>query len=149
MFDEALDEDSSETHRCLLFLATTGISTYGACVCVRVGIKAPAVRGRVVAAFEQRAEEPIPNASVKLLKCVDGDCQTIAEVQTDESGRFSIERVKPGEYDIVATVTHFEKVWVGLKVNGKSGDRSKEIVFGLGPGLNCCAGWAKVRKIRT
>ncbi|MCA1592267.1 MAG: carboxypeptidase-like regulatory domain-containing protein [Acidobacteria bacterium] len=132
----------------LLLLTTAKASVPVVCVCVRSPLKEAAVRGRVVATYKQRAEEPIPNATVKLMKCVEGDCQTITEVTADESGHFSVEGVKPGEYDIVASATHFERVWVKLKVRGRSRDRNKEIVFGLEPGLDCCTGWAKVRKVK-
>ena len=132
----------------MLLLTTVKASAPAACVCVRSALKAAEVRGRVLATYKQRPEEPIPNAAVKLLKCFEGDCQTIAEVTADEGGLFSIEGIKAGEYDIVASATHFERVWVKLKVRGKSGYRKKEIVFGLEPGLDCCAGWAKVRKIK-
>jgi hypothetical protein len=107
-------------------------------------LKAREVRGRVVATYKQRPEEPISNATVKLLKCFEGDCNTIAEVTADGSGRFSIERIKSGEYEIVASAPNFDPVWVRLKVRGKSTSKKEEIVFGLEPGLECCAGWAKV-----
>jgi hypothetical protein len=132
----------------ILLLTAIKASAPAACVCVRSSLKAAEVRGRVVATYKQRPEEPIPNATVKLLKCFEDDCQTVAEVTADESGRFSIEGIKSGEYDIVASATHFERVWVKLKVRGKSGNKKKELVFGLEPGLDCCAGWAKVRKIK-
>ncbi len=131
----------------VLLLGASKASAPAACTCVRRGLKAAEVRGRVIAVDKQGVEEPIPNATVKLLKCIEGDCRAISEVTVDEGGRFFIEGIRSGEYDIVASATHFERVWVKLKVSGRA--RSKgEIVFALGPGVDCCAGWAKVRKIK-
>jgi hypothetical protein len=130
----------------LLLFATMNTSASATCTCIRGALKAAAVRGRVVATYEQRPEEPIANATVKVMKCLEGDCQTIAELTADENGRFSIEGIKSGEYEIVASARHFQEIWVKLKVRGRSTDKKEEIVFGLEPGLACCAGWAKVEK---
>ena len=65
-----------------------------------------------------------------------------------KAGVFSIEGIKLGEYDIVIGATHFGRVSVKLKVLARGGDRSREIVFGLEPGLGCCTGWVKVRKVK-
>jgi hypothetical protein len=134
----------------LLMLTLSELSALAVCVCVRGTLKVTEIRGQVVATSKLRpsVEEPMSNASVKVLKCYAGECQTVAESTTDERGRFTIEGVKPGKYELEASATHFQRVVVGLKVSGGSGGKKKEIVMALEPGMDCCAGRAEVRNLK-
>ena len=133
----------------LLLLSKT--LAFAVCTCVRGTLKVSHIRGQVVATSNYRPneEEPIPNANVKVLKCDNGlDCQTVAEVAADENGRFAIEGVKSGRYELKASALNFQAVVVGLKLQGSRG-KKKEIVMALDPSLDCCAGDAKVRAIKS
>jgi hypothetical protein len=79
---------------------------------------------------------------------VDGDCEKVSEARADASGQFSIEGVKSDDYELVASAPNFQRVWVKLKYKAKL-NAKKEIVFGLEPTLDCCAGFAEMRKINA
>ena len=126
-------------------------SAFPFCICVRPKLKASEIRGRVIAIYKSKPdfEEPIPNAVVEILNCSGGDCQTIGHVVTDEGGHFDIKGVRSGNYELSAIANGFQKVVVGLKLNSGSGGKNKEIIMALEPGLDCCAGEAKIRKVKS
>jgi hypothetical protein len=76
---------------------------------------------------------------------VDGDCQKVAEARADANGQFSMEGVKSDEYDLVASAPNFQRVWVKVRLKAKHNPKN-EIIFGLEPTLDCCAGFAEMRK---
>lgn len=125
------------------------VSTF-ACTCVRDSLKAKGFDGQVIAAYDTRPNDrdPIGKATVKLLKRTgDGD-EVIAEAMTDENGHFEVENIKPGKYILEVSATHFEKIVTQLKIVKSSNRNADEILVGLQPSLDCCAGYAKVQKVK-
>ena len=119
-----------------------------ACTCIRSTLKAGQIKGRVLFTVNDQPREPIPGATITLLKCVDGNCQTVADAKADSRGQFSIEGVKSDEYDLLASAPNFQRVWVKLKFKAKH-NTEEEIIFGLEPTLDCCAGFAQIRKLKA
>ena len=116
-----------------------------ACVCVRDKIKANGFNGRVFAVSEANPnyKEPFPRATVKLLKRIDDGDKLIAEITTDETGRFSLETVKAGKYILEASAPNFYKIVTEIKIVPSSSRRKDVLEIGLEPGLECCGGYAK------
>ena len=135
----------------VFMVAIPADSSFARCTCVRGTLKVAQIRGQVVATYKQRpkVEDPISGATVKVLKCRDGECETVAEATTDQNGRFNIDGVKPGEYDLEATATAFQRIVVGLKLHHSYAGRGREIAMALEPSADCCAGTAVLRRLKT
>jgi hypothetical protein len=121
-----------------------------ACVCVRDKIKAKGFTGQVFAVIESNPnyKEPLPKATIKLLKRTDNGDETIADVVADEAGRFSLENVKAGEYILAADAPNYQAVWTEIKVVRSARRKKDEILIGLAPTIGCCEGYAKVQKAK-
>lgn len=131
----------------LLLLSASAL----ACVCIRDKVKARGFVGRVVfAVSESRAndnEEGLQGVTIKLLQ-PDGDEEKIVyQIVTDTDGRFKIKDVKPGKYTLVAESLHAIVVATKIKtLKSSRRGRNDELDIGLSPIIECCAGYAKVRK---
>jgi hypothetical protein len=130
-----------------LFLS--GVSAF-ACTCSYEGIKARGFSGQIFSiAYDKQVPDfnnPLPKATLKLLKRTDDEDKLVAEVIADESGRFSLENIKPGKYFLQAEFPTFSYVFVQIKISGGSRRKKDKIVIALAPGLTCCEGYAKVQK---
>ena len=130
----------------LLALITFGVNATALDVCVRKKLKVKVIRGQVVAPW-RNTEEPITNATVKILKWRDEQYHSIAEVKANDQGQFVIENVPSGEYEIEASAIGFSPLQVGLKLSKSSDSKTnKEIIMVLEPKIEGCPGWAEVRK---
>lgn len=128
-------------------------ASYADCVCVRWTLETPEVRGRVVATDRQKPKEetPIAGAVVRLLKCdqiVGVPCRIIANATSDEGGNFLIEGVDKGKYMLDVSAARYQGLTIGTLVKGGSKGK-KEMVISLESGQHCCAGQAKVRKVKS
>ena len=121
-----------------------------ACTCVRDSLKARGFSGQVIAAYDTRPDDrdPIEKATVKLLKRTNNGDKIFAEITTDVNGRFAVENLKPGKYILEVSATHFETVVTEIKVLESSNQKKDELLVGLQPSLDCCAGYAKVQKTK-
>ena len=121
-----------------------------ACTCSYDDIKARGFSGQIFSiAYDKQVPDfnnPLPKATLKLLKRTDDEDKVVAEVVADESGRFSLENVKAGKYFLTAEFPGFERVWVQIKISGGSRRKKDKIIIALAPGLTCCDGYAKVQK---
>ncbi len=120
-----------------------------ACTCTYADIKAKGFSGQVFAAYEKvlpNYKEPLPKATLKLLKRTDDGDKVIAEVVADENGRFSLENVKSGKYFLQVEATNFQYVFVPIKISKGSSRKKDEIFISLAPALTCCEGVARVQK---
>lgn len=118
-----------------------------ACTCVRDKIKAKGFSGRVIIQTAPQTKEPLSNAIVKLLKRTDSGDKVIAEVATNEEGRFAIENVESGKYILEAEAVNFQKVSTEIKIV-KGSSKKKELEIGLEVGITCCVGYATVRRTK-
>lgn len=125
------------------------ISVIG-CTCSYGDIKAKTFSGQIFSVVYDRQQpdfdSPLPKATIKLLKRIDGEDKVVAQTVADESGRFSIEDVKAGKYFLKAEFPNFDSVWVLIKIAGGSRRKKDRIIIALAPGLSCCDGYAKVQK---
>lgn len=125
-----------------------------ACTCVYSDIKAQkSFRGQVFAALPKmkpsEMTDPLPNATVKLIKRTDGENVVIAEAVADENGRFMLENIKPGKYILQAHSPTLQDIYVRIKISAGSGRKKDEIVIGLPLPFTCCEGYIEVRKAGT
>ena len=113
-------------------------------------MKARGFSGQVIAAYDTRPDDrdPIEKATVKLLKRTNNGDKIFAEITTDVNGRFAVENLKPGKYILEVSATHFETVVTEIKVLESSNQKKDELLVGLQPSLDCCAGYAKVQKTK-
>lgn len=122
-----------------------------ACTCSYAEIKAKGFSGQVFAADEKilpNYKEPLPKATLKLLRRTDDEDQVIAEIVADENGRFSLENVKSGKYLLQVGAMNFQNVFVPIKIVKGSSRKKDEIFISLAPALTCCEGVAKVQKAK-
>jgi hypothetical protein len=119
-----------------------------ACTCVRNNLKLKGFRGQVFAVNEAQPDykEPFPKATVRLLERNDDEEKIIAEVLTDENGKFEIEKFKSGKYILEIFAPNFQKVVTRIKITKSSSRKLDNLVIGLEPSLDCCVGFAKVEK---
>jgi hypothetical protein len=120
------------------------------CTCSYEGITAKGFSGQIFSVVYGKQipdfNDPLPKAAIKLLKRIDGDDKVVAQTVADESGRFSIEKVKAGKYFLKAEFPNFDSVWVLIKIVGGSHRKKDKIIIALAPSLGCCDGYAKVQK---
>lgn len=126
-----------------------GSSVIG-CTCSYDDIKAETFSGQIFSVVydsqDPDFDSPLPKATIKLLKRVDGEDKVVAQTVADESGLFTIENVKAGKYFLKAEFANFDSVWVLIKIIGGSRRKKNKIIIALAPALSCCDGYAKVQK---
>ena len=126
-----------------LFLLSVSIF---ACTCEREKIKAKGFSGRVVIQTAPEIKQPLSKAIIKLLKRIDGRDIIVAEVVTDEDGRFAVPNIESGKYILKAEALDFQKLSTEIKIV-KGSSRKKELEIGLEVAAVCCAGYFTVRQI--
>ena len=119
-----------------------------ACTCVRDTIKSKGFSGQVIAFYKSRPNEKdaVPKATVKLLKRTDDGDKVIAELVTDENGRFNVENLKSGKYILDVRAKNFQTISTLIKVSKAPKQKKEEIIVALDFSLDCCEGYAKVQK---
>lgn len=123
-----------------------------ACVCVRDKIKAKGFSGQIFAVSESNPsyKEPLPNATIKLLKRTDDGDKLVVEFVADEKGHFSLENIKTGKYILEADAENYQKVVTKIKIIRSSRGKKDNLEIGLDPlVIECCVGYAKVQKINV
>ena len=127
-----------------LFLLS--FSAFG-CECFPNKIKIKGFSGQVVFPMS-KPKEPIPNATVRLLKQHNGADKIIAEIVTDENGRFAIADVETGKYTLSVEAKGFYKFSTEIKIVKSSGRKKRELEIGLTVNRTCCDGYASLRKLK-
>jgi len=130
----------------ILVLAMPLTVTSQECIQVKK-LKVPAVHGRVVASWNGKPEESIPNAEIELRQEVNDEWKTIAKVTADDVGAFDIPNIKPGEYDIYAR-NDLLRAWARITVVKSSAHNAERtlLVLMVEPVPSDICGTARVEK---
>lgn len=94
-------------------------------------------------------EKPIAKATVKLWQQDDSlkyKVKLVAEVTTDENGRFSLENINPGKYSLDIYADGFDGFSSMLTISEFSNRSKDKIEIGLPPPFHCCIADVKVQK---
>ncbi len=118
-----------------------------ACECFHQKIKIKGFSGQVVFP-STKPKKPIPNAIVRLSKRTTNGDIAIAEVVTDENGRFDVTDVKSGKYILQTEAKGFYKFSTEIKIIKSSSRKKRELEIGLNVIIICCDGYANVRKVK-
>lgn len=86
-------------------------------------------------------------ATVRLLKQTDNRNKVVAEVVTNEKGRFAVADIESGKYILQAEAPNFQTLVVEIKITQGS-SRNKELEIGLEVAADCCTGYAILRKTK-
>lgn len=133
----------------LLVMSTSLLACYEpksvlAEICVSDVVSVHAVEGRVVS-IPNQGKEPIPGATIELIKCRSSECVTVAETTADEDGRFKFAKIKPGRYEMRVSATAFKHNTTRVFVQRPSNvvGSQDNLLIALDAGLGC-GGWAKL-----
>jgi hypothetical protein len=95
----------------------------------------PLQLGTIRGIVQDRDRVKIPMACVGVF--TEGDHKLVATAETDEGGRFSLEKVVKGKYVLVVKYLGFCPANVGIQVSGKRGKSAT--VHMLGAALDTCS----------
>lgn len=116
-------------------------------ICVPASVKVKGLQGLVVFTRDGK-EEALPQVKVTVEDCRE-DCVLVAEVMTDNGGRFRFPDIKPGKYVVKASIpTTGGSETARVKVGKMSGSKvEQELVFKMTmKPFTCSAGEVEVRK---
>ena len=103
--------------------------------CVRVKVKADALRGQTVFVTGAGGNtQTLSNVQIKLTKRLSDEREIVFDGSTDADGSFAAE-VKPGKY-VLAVIgpSHFDQIWTEINIIKASRSRSRSfltVVLGL------------------
>ena len=98
---------------------------------------------------ELNYEKPVSKAVVRLRQIDDtqkGERKLIAESDVDESGRFSLESIKPGNYILEIYASDYDGLVAFVTVVESSSQKKDKIEIGLPPPAHCCGAYVKIQK---
>jgi hypothetical protein len=114
-------------------------------------LSVPIVYGRVVYSRKGNTEEAIPGATVQVSRVVGDELQYVGIATTDNAGYFHIKGIRPGKYNISASVSGFRTWSARLKVvkAPQTQKIEKQIVIGLQPFVPGACGNARVEMVKS
>jgi hypothetical protein len=129
-----------------------------ACSCI-YGIETNNLTGQIFAVQhlgtkfkpEPNYEKPIAKARIVLTQRDETQkneykYKLISEVFADESGRFSLENIKPGKYVFNVYASGYEGVSASLTFSESSNRKPDKIEIALPPPFSCCGASVRVKK---
>ena len=129
---------------CIVFVLSCAYGAF-ACTVTISNIKTNSIYGKVIS----ETKEFIPKATIQIYKNTDDGEKVLAEIRTDENGRFELKNFPAGNYMIKANAEGFAYSYASMKLK-KSLEQVKkrEIVFTLVL-YGDCSGWAEMQKIQN
>jgi len=133
----------------ICLLVVLGAEAVVADICVSEPLTVGVLEGTVVS-IPNGGNEPIPGATLKLLKCRSGECSKVADATADERGGFRFENVRSGRYELTAKATSFKHHTVTVLVRQLAGDPGGRqiLLIGLEAGTGC-GGWSKLSERKS
>ena len=100
-----------------------------ACSCVQPTVSANEPAGRVFVLGERSKPEPLPGATVRLLR--PHRQEIVAETTTEDDGTFHLGAVRPGSYDLRVSLTGFMTTNAPLRLRKRGRDLPRGIAVGV------------------